>query len=161
MIISFSGHRPSKLGGYNPPNKIFNYITAELKKVLQELQPEKAISGMALGWDQWAAQICVELHIPFIAAVPFVGQEKIWPQSSKDVYNHLLNQACEVVIVSEGGYTAAKMQTRNEWMTDHCDSLVACYDGSNGGTHNCIKYAKSKDKKIIIIDPSLISQTTK
>lgn len=118
MIVSFTGHRPQKLGGYNPPNKIYNYITGELRTVLRELAPEKAISGMALGWDQWAAQVCIEFAIPFVAAVPFIGQEKIWPQSSKDVYNKLLKQAIETTIVSEGGYSASKMMIRNEWMVD-------------------------------------------
>ena len=30
---------------------------------------------MALGTDQWAAKIALELSIPYIAAVPFRGQE--------------------------------------------------------------------------------------
>lgn len=155
MIIAFTGHRPDKLGGYNTPNPIYNYITKELKKTLNELKPDKAISGMALGWDQWAAQICIDLSIPFIAAVPFVGQEKIWPQSSKDVYNRLLKQAIETAIVSEGGYSASKMMIRNEWMVDRCDKLIACYNGDkSGGTYNCIQYALSKGKEIITIDPT-------
>lgn len=154
MIVSFTGHRPQKLGGYNTPNKIFNYITKELERTLLELKPTKAISGMALGWDQWSAQICVKLQIPFIAAVPFLGQERIWPQSSKDTYQRLLGQAVETIIVCEGGYAPWKMQKRNEWMVDNSDLVIACYDGTTGGTHNCVEYAKSKDKHIIVIDPT-------
>lgn len=153
MIVSFTGHRPSKLGGYNPPNKIFNYITNELKRTLLELKPTKAVSGMALGWDQWAAEICLVLQIPLVAAIPFAGQEKIWPQSSKDIYYQLLKQATETVIVCEGGYAPWKMQKRNTYMVDNCDLLIACYDGTSGGTHNCIEYAKSLNKDILVINP--------
>lgn len=153
MIVSFTGHRPNKLGGYRTPNDIFNYITSELKKILSNLKPEKAISGMALGWDQWAVQVCVDLQIPFIAAVPFIGQEKIWPQTSKDIYYDLLKKAIEQVIVCEGEYAAWKMQKRNEWMVDRSDVVIACFDGTNGGTANCIRYAKEKNKELIIINP--------
>jgi uncharacterized phage-like protein YoqJ len=44
--------------------------------------------------------------------------------------------------VSPGGFTSYAMQIRNEWMVDHCDLLVALWDGSPGGTGNCIRYAK-------------------
>jgi len=42
----------------------------------------------------------------------------------------------------------------NEWMVDNSSILIAIYDGSkNGGTFNCIEYAKNKGKEIIVIDP--------
>lgn len=158
--IAFTGHRPDKLGGYSTPNLIYNYITEKLRNLLIKLQPDKCITGMALGWDQWAAQACVDLQIPFIAAIPFVDQEKIWPQSSKDTYNKLLNLAAEKIIVCEGGYAAWKMQKRNEFMVDNADEIVACWDGTNGGTKNCVDYALSRDKKIHRINPSLYNKGT-
>jgi len=38
-------------------------------------------------------------------------------------------------------------------MVDHSDVLMAMWDGSSGGTKNCYKYAKDKNKRIIRIDP--------
>lgn len=158
MIVSFTGHRPTKLGGYNTPNRTYSYIMQELRRTLQELKPDKAISGMALGWDQWAAQTCIDLHIPFVAAIPFAGQDKVWPQSSKDIYKRLLQEAAEVVVVCEGSYTAQKMQIRNEWMCDKSDILIACFikNEKNGGTFNCMQYAKKQNKDILVIDPTTI-----
>src|SRR5690242_2888513 len=147
MIITFSGHRPPKIGGFRIPNPIYDHINKELKKLLEEIKPDKAISGMALGFDQWAAEVCLDLNIPFIAAVPHIGQEKMWPQESKDNYEYLISKASEVVIVSEGCYAPYKMQIRNQWMADRCDKLIACFDGSAGGTYNCIQYAKSIGKE--------------
>jgi len=46
------------------------------------------------------------------------------------------------------------MQARNTWQTDKADKLLAVFDGSSGGTGNCVKYAKSKGKTIILIDPN-------
>jgi uncharacterized phage-like protein YoqJ len=158
MMVAFTGHRPDKLPdkatGYKLPNPTYLRICQKLEAALKELKPEKAISGMALGVDQYAAFVCYKLSIPFIAAVPFIGQETAWPQQSQETYKRLLALATEVVIVSEGGYSPAKMQTRNQWMVDRCDTLIAIHDGSKGGTYNCIQYAKSINKPILIINPN-------
>jgi uncharacterized phage-like protein YoqJ len=151
--ISFTGHRPQKLGGFKTPNPIYDFVIASIEEALVKLAPTKAISGMALGVDIWAAEICLKLGIPLIAAVPFVGQEKIWPQESQDKYHAVLNQAAEKVIVCEGGYASWKMQKRNQWMVDHSDLVIAVYDGSTGGTGNCVSYAKQQNKNMIIINP--------
>lgn len=156
MIVSFTGHRSDKIGGWQLPNPTYIYVCQQLERVLKELKPEKAVSGMALGADSYAANVCIKLGIPFVAAIPFVGQEKAWPIASQKTYHALLKRASEQVIVSEGGYAAYKMQVRNEWMTDRCDILIAIYNGdTSGGTFNCIQYAKSIDRQIIYIDPKL------
>lgn len=42
-------------------------------------------------------------------------------------------------------------------MVDKSDIVIAIWDGSNSGTGNCVNYAKSKNKKIIKIDPFNLS----
>lgn len=153
MIVAFTGHRPEKIGGYKLPNPTYIKICQQIESTLKELKPEKVISGMALGVDQWAAYISYKLKIPFIAAVPFINQESKWPTSSQETYNKLIKLASETIIVSDGEYSAKKMQIRNEWMVDRCDQLIAIWDGSAGGTGNCVNYAKSKNKVIIYINP--------
>jgi len=118
MIIACTGHRPDKLPnketGYKLPNPTYIHVCRQIEKVLQKLQPEKCISGMALGADSYFASVCIKLGIPFIAAIPFIGQEKAWPAASQKAYHLLLNKAAEKVIICEGGYAPSKMQTRNE-----------------------------------------------
>lgn len=152
-VIAFTGHRPNKIGGYKTPNPIYNYIVTELQKLLIEINPEKTISGMALGFDQLAAALCVKMEIPFIAAVPFPGQEKAWPEYSQEIYHELLSKAEQVVIVSPGPYHPKLMQIRNQFMIDRCDKVIACWDGTTGGTGNAVTYADSVGKEIIRIDP--------
>ncbi len=155
MIVAFTGHRPDKLGGYKIPNPTYNYVCQQIEKTLIDLKPDKVISGMALGVDQWAAYISYKLKIPFLAAVPFEKQDSAWPEKSRNAYKKLLDVASEIVIVSPGGYARMKMQTRNEWMVNHCDKLIAVWNGSDGGTGNCVNYAKSINKEIIYINPDL------
>jgi uncharacterized phage-like protein YoqJ len=153
MIVAFTGHRPDKLGGYKLPNDTYIRVCQKIDTTLRELNPEKVISGMALGIDQWAAMIAHKLGIPFLAAIPFEGQEKAWPETSQKTFRLLRKLAAEEVIVSSGGYSADKMQVRNIWMVDNCDTLIAVWDGTSGGTANCVAYAESVGKTIIRINP--------
>jgi uncharacterized phage-like protein YoqJ len=154
MKVAFTGHRPQRLGGFKIPNPQYEKIYKQLVESLQKLSPTEAITGMALGVDQWAVDACLELNIPYTAAVPFKGQEMMWPKESQQKYKEYLERAKEVVIVSPGAFSAKKMHLRNEWMVDRCDVLIAVWDGSStGGTANCVGYAKQKGKKIIEIKP--------
>lgn len=147
MIMAGTGHRPNKLGGYGL--HITNRLIAVASEALQTYKPDKVISGMALGWDQALASAAVLNKIPFIAAVPFIGQERMWPPSSQVIFKELCGKAEQVVIVSPGEYSAAKMQTRNEWMVHHCDTVLALWDGTSGGTANCVRFAEAIKKPVI------------
>jgi uncharacterized phage-like protein YoqJ len=140
MIVAGTGHRPPKLGGYTTYAWQRLLLTAE--RAIELLEPDQIITGMALGWDQALATQALEMGIPYIAAVPFKGQENMWPESSKRQYHHLLHYAHSVITVCEGGYSAASMQRRNEWMVNNCHVVLALWDGSAGGTANCVNYAK-------------------
>jgi uncharacterized phage-like protein YoqJ len=145
--VAFTGHRPDKLGGYRRTNFVKASLVVRLKERLQQIRAEHSdlvcISGMALGFDQWAAQACVDLGIPFEAAIPFVGQESRWPADAQADYNVLLAKAARAHVVCGGLYAPEKMQRRNEWMVLHCKHLIAAWNGSSGGTANCVGYAKS------------------
>lgn len=153
MIISFTGHRLDKIG-IKIPSEIYYKIYKSIEDKLKELKPSKTISGMALGVDQISAIISYRLNIPFIAAIPFKGQENLWSDKEKNTYNKLLKLSCEQVIVNTGTYLTSHYQTRNEWMVDNSDLLIAIFNGSKSGTANCINYAKRKNKEILVINPS-------
>ena len=39
-------------------------------------------------------------------------------------------------------------------MVDNADKVIAVWDGSKGGTYNCVKYAEKQNKEIIVINPN-------
>ena len=153
IIVAFTGHRPEKIGGYNTPNPTEQRIRQKIRRILSVINPQKCIVGMALGVDTIAAEVCIEMGIPFIAAVPFKGQEKLWGSEQQAHYHYLVSKASEVVIVCSGGYRPQHMQERNRYMVDGADILVAVWDGTTGGTRNCKMYAESKRKPVIRITP--------
>lgn len=146
MLIAATGHRPNKLGGYGPP--AYRKLVSLAEVYLRLSKPEGIITGMALGWDQAWADAGLNLGIPVHAAVPFAGQESRWPLESQKNFKRILDQCETVTIVCKGAYSAAKMQTRNEWMVDKADRVCALWDGSSGGTGNCVRYAESVNKHI-------------
>lgn len=157
-IAGVTGHRPDKLGGYLP-NPIADFVMDEMRRRFLRIKPTHIITGMALGVDQWAARIALELGIPFIAAVPFAGQELAWrDESQRDEYRELLELADSVHIVSGGGYTKAKMHVRNRWIVDSSDVMVVVLDTTadlrGSGTLACMQYAMARGVPIEHIDPS-------
>ena len=146
LVLSATGHRPDKLGGHNENTAL--RLRALARREIAEIAPTRVISGMALGWDQAIAHAAIDLCIPFVAAVPFRGQEGKWPYASQREFHDLLTHAAEIVIVSQGRYAPWKMQLRNEWMVDNSGLVLALWDGSTGGTANCVNYARAMRKDI-------------
>lgn len=108
---------------------------------------------MALGVDQDFAEVCIELGIPLIAAVPFEGQDRLWPTKSQEWYRALLSHAHEVVLVNGGPYASWKLQARNEWICEHISVLLAVFNGTAGGTASTILSAHRLGREVIYIDP--------
>ncbi len=156
--VMVTGHRPNRIGGYDENNPVRQYTSKAMTDILIKLKTEfkniEAITGMALGVDQDYCKICIKLNIPFIAYIPFVGQELKWPSLAQDQYRDLLSKAKKVIIVSKGNYSPRKMLIRDERMVKDCDVGIAIWDGiPNGGTYHTFNCLKQESKKIIHINP--------
>lgn len=181
--LTFTGHRPKDLGGYNENNPVAHNVKAQLKSLIVQAYDRgyrKFITGMAPGVDQWAGEILVELKkthedITIVAAVPFASQATIWPEHGQKRWYSLLDNCDEIYIVDKGddkAYTVEevrslsqtqepepkymivrKLQERNVWMVDRADSVLAIWRGTDGGTGNCVRYAQSKGVKIVSYNP--------
>ena len=130
-------------------NKRINKLIEIASEWIKEHKPEEIISGVALGWDTALALAAIENKIPLTCAIPFKGQESRWTKESKDIYFQILNDAEKIIHICGEGYSARKMQIRNEWMVDNAHIVLAMWDGTTGGTYNCITYAEKKRKRII------------
>lgn len=158
----FTGHRPNKLHGYDPKTegnqKMLWKLRDEIVNHIETYNVETFISGMALGIDMWAARIVLKLKeiypsIKLVAAVPCKNQTNKWAEKSKKEWNYIIEKCNDVHYVSKEEYTAWCMQKRNEWMVDNSDYVIAVWDGSKGGTGNCVKYAQKQIKYITTIKP--------
>lgn len=159
MVICLTGHRPKKMFGYDLNHPGYIKLKNFLKDILVKYNCTEALSGMALGCDQVFAMAALELkkegyQIKLHCVIPFRGYDKKWPQSSKDLYRKICNQADEITVVDPStDYKPYLMQKRNQYMVDHADMVIAIWDGSVSGTKNCVDYANKKRKDIIYLNP--------
>lgn len=161
MTYGFTGHRPPKLGGYGKEaqQKLYNFAHHTLQQKLKLCDPsvgyieDEAIVGMAQGWDMAVASACSILNVPYIAAIPYPGQELVWPDEyTRVLYRSLLGTAKRVIYVSNstGGNAARALQLRNQWIVDHSEKIIALWDEvESGGTWNCVKYAWRQKVEVI------------
>lgn len=158
--VSFTGYRPEKLPFFGEDDP----LCAELKKrlftrieALVEDGAEEFCSGMARGVDTWAAEAVLELkrsrpEIRLTAVVPCPEQAEKWGREQSERYNAILAK-CDKTITVSPSYTKSCMEKRNKALVDLCDLLIAVYDGKPGGTMQTVNYAKSKNRRVIIINP--------
>lgn len=181
MRIAITGHRPHKLNNdYDLVSPLIQKIECQIEIYLMNMNILKIdtdpdtikrirynrdtdttlITGMALGIDTLFAQIAVKYGIPFIAAIPFTNQANKWPKHSQTTYYKLLGKAKEIVNVSkQTNYKPEYMQLRNIWMVDNCNLLIGVWDGTSGGTANCLNYAKSIGRETKLINPQAIRES--
>ena len=162
--LAGTGHRPDKLFGERR-----RAVREATKLRVERFGATKIISGMALGFDQDLAEIAIELGIPFIAAVPFTGQEDRWPWRAIVEYQRLLRQAETVAVVSTPPTSARdavhKLHLRNQWMVEqlsralrqgHRAVVLAAWDGTPGGTAHCYSLAEARGLMIDRINPDAV-----
>jgi uncharacterized phage-like protein YoqJ len=158
MKVMVTGHRPNSLFGpevsredaYNLDSKAYVPIRNWFQKKFEELQPTELITGMALGIDQVFCQEAIKYKathpdVRIIAAVPCREHSSKWREPSRKLYDDLLAK-CDEVHLNDVSYTPAVMQIRNEYMVDRCDIVLGVWNGTPGGTYNCLKYASGKKK---------------
>lgn len=116
MIIAVTGHRPRRLGQYRE-ERLTDLAVATLRKY----EPSLVITGMALGWDQAIAEAAVRVGIPFIAAIPFPGQEQGWSQFQHNEYHRLLGECLRAEVIGRPTDKTAAYKARDRWMVDQLD----------------------------------------
>ncbi len=156
MIVAITGHRPEDL-----PD--LGWVYDALSHAYNDLGATHVIQGMAAGVDLIAARAANHAKIPFTCAKPWKTHKgrnsgsQGFVKSWETWYDNAIKYSDKVVDVTE--YTSYPgpwiYQTRNKWMVDNADMLIAVWTGKeNGGTYNCVKYAIEQKKPIYRLNPS-------
>lgn len=165
---AITGHRPDRFAfGYDEADG----RCLELKKKMAWMIAELILrgvntfyTGMALGADQWAAEIVLDFKerdesIKLVAVLPCMTQADRWPPENQKRYADILAQ-CDEVITLQSSYTAGCMLARNRYLVDHAAHLLALYDGEGkGGTAYTVQYAKRRKLNVTIIHPDTLEVT--
>ena len=165
IYVSFTGHRPDKIGDYNEEAEIVievkKWLKEKIEKIIQTFKEVTFIAGGAQGVDQWAAEIVIEIkknnkNVYLISAVPYKDFGNSWPLESKERLNKIISQSSKIVYVYNGyrkDIGNYGLELRNQYMVNISDIVLAIWNSSLGGTRNCFKYAQKRYKKIIRYNP--------
>jgi len=172
FTIAVTGHRPNKISRqlYSVDSPLSKKYIKILKDYILESVVSvdinnniQCVSGMALGVDTLFALAVLELkseshdhNFSLYCAIPCENHSSKWIASSIDMYNAIMAKADKIVYVSNQPYSHSCMQDRNKHMVDIANQLIAVWDGTAGGTGNCVKYAKQVGKWITYINPKQI-----
>ena len=158
MRIALTGHRPQRLGFSENEldekwNKIDKWLTEEILLFLEECEPKhKTLDlycGMASGSDILFG-LCARDIKP---STDYLKLHCILPcknyNSSHQFYNNIKNASDEWVELSDEFYKGCD-SVRDQYMVDHCDVLLAVWDGiKSGGVWSTIRKAQKAGKQII------------
>lgn len=112
------------------------------------------ISGFAIGFDLMAAQMVHSMRascpgMQLTAAIPFPGQADRFKPYDRRIYEQLMTEADEVIILAEHYYPRCFLD-RDEFMVENASQLIAYYDGrEKGGTYYTVKKAKARGIPIV------------
>ncbi len=140
--VAFTGHRHLK------------YVDVEqsLFKVQSDFPGAMWITGGAYGLDSHAARFALDNSIPLWLVLPFPSKILCarWPSGdARDLLFRSVKDCAKLSLVSPA-FSMASYQRRNEFMVDAADVLAAFFDGSPGGTANCVRYAKSVGRRVVM-----------
>ncbi len=131
-----------------------------IKNLIEKESVTHLISGVALGADTYAANIVLNLKaqypgITLKCAIPCETQAVKFNERDRDIYYDLLAK-CDKETLLQQNYTSDCMQKRNEYMVDNSDYVIAVWNGKPSGTGNTVKYAKKKNKVVLLVDPQIL-----
>lgn len=156
----FTGHRPEKLPwGFDENTPECRRVRIEIAMQLEALHTAGIthyISGMALGCDLLFAEAVLAMReeyddVTLEAAIPCDSQANSWTKEQKERYNAII-ASCDKVTFVQHQYTPGCMLRRNRYMVDNASVLLACFNGTPGGTMNTVLYARRQGVRTIIID---------
>jgi uncharacterized phage-like protein YoqJ len=140
--VAFTGHRHLKYGD----------VVKSLEKIRSDFPGAMWITGGAYGLDSHAARFALDNSIPLWLVLPFPAKILCakWPSGdARDLLFRSVKECAKLSVVSPV-FSMDAYQRRNEFMVDASDVLAAFFDGSRGGTANCVRYARSVGRRTVV-----------
>ncbi|MGI6336300.1 MAG: SLOG family protein [Eubacteriales bacterium] len=158
VTCCFTGHRPEKLPFAPGRNETTYRFFMSMEEAVQRAILRgytHFITGMAEGFDLWAADMVVRFRraypeLTLEAAIPYPGQARSWTYDSRDYYGEIL-KVCDKTTYVSSSYTKDCMYKRNRYMVDHASLVITAFTGGAGGTAYTLDYAQKNGVEVINI----------
>ncbi|CAM5441737.1 MULTISPECIES: hypothetical protein [Streptomyces] len=153
MRVGITGHR-----GLSPElsHKVRTLLAVELTSY-GPADLLTAVSCLADGPDTWWAHLVLEAGGRLEAVVPAEEYQAGLPAEHQQTYAALLRQAARIHRTGLAESTSEAHQAGSRLMIDHCDRLVAVWDGlparGYGGTADAVACAREREVQVRVVWP--------
>ncbi len=136
MIYGVTGHRDAG----QKPGELEDFARLIVARMIDTGCTEIA-NGMAWGWDMAVAAACVDLKLPFIALLPFPGQQQRWAEKDVTLFPKLLAEARTVWYAGKLRLNENYLK-RDRLIVQSASQLWALDSGRPSGTHTTVLFAE-------------------
>jgi uncharacterized phage-like protein YoqJ len=150
LTVCFTGHRV--INNTEQP-QLIRVLKDTISKLIG-MGADIFMVGGALGFDYIASTfvLTAKSQYPFIRLVitlPCLNHDEKWKTADKLAYSYLLNNADEVIYVSEKPYFTGCMKKRNLYLVEQSDICVAYMKRARSGTSQTVRFARERGLTVI------------
>lgn len=150
-------HRIGVTGHRSIPPAAHAHVYEGLREALRGAgEPLEALSSLAVGADQLFAGLALARGARLTAVIPSDDYEKCFEREADLTrYRMLRSLAGREVRLDFPHSTDEAYYAAGTWIADHCDLLVAVWDGLSarglGGTGDIVAYARTLGRPVTVI----------
>jgi uncharacterized phage-like protein YoqJ len=163
-LLAVVGHRPPELGGYDA-NEVADAVLRRLTEIIDakaQLQPDLiVVTGLGLGAEQLGAEAADRAGVPYVAVLPYPGQETVWPATSQQRYRVLLDKA-QGTVQLQARRPDSKQQAggalarRDAWLARNADEAVAIWNGEDANVGRLVRSLQDHlgEDQVWVLEPT-------
>lgn len=159
--VAFTGHRPARLPDHGEASSIWvKRLKYDLCCTIHQAIRDGYLwflSGMALGFDLWAAQAVLS----FREIYPQIALECVVPyqeHGQEACYQEILDRADAVTVLSTQYYDGCLL-ARNDYLVDHASLLISyCTQKKGSGTGYTVRRAQQQGLRIVELNDHFSDQ---
>lgn len=150
LIVAATGHRWQRMDIPRSP-QAETHLAALASAFLEQLQPDRVISGLALGWDTAVALAAVRLGIPLVACMPGKrgAQEARWDFGDQGTHEWLVRQSAEHAWIGGDLPFRDACISRDEYMVERAGLILALWSGLPSGTGTTVRFAERRKLPVV------------
>jgi hypothetical protein len=158
-VVGVTGHQ-------DIPEAAAASVRAGIEAALRaQPRPVTALTSLAAGADQLFARLALAHGAALTVVLPSEGYEATFAARPAALagYAELRALAAGTVRLGHPSPTEAAFEAAGRWIADHCDLLVAVWDGQpargTGGTGDIVRYALDRAVPVVVVwKPGVLRQ---
>ena len=148
MIAGITGHRELQN---------LEWIKETMKEVIGEMGITYGVTCLATGADELFAELLRQKNINYTAVIPCIHYDKTFEKEELNKFVLSRNKASKLIELNNDNPSEKAFDEAGNTVVDNSEILIAIWNGQEakglGGTADIVEYAKTKNKKIIHINP--------